>query len=173
MIFRSKYLSDFVYGGIDGAVTTFAVVAGVAGAGLDSAVVLILGFVNLFADGFSMATSNYLSTKSRIDLMAKQGHKHSFGNAVETASVTFVSFFLVGFVPLVAYVAGYFFSAVRDHQFLIAVVLTLLSFAAIGAVRGRVVSKNSFLTSFETVALGGAAALIAYFAGVFISGLIS
>ena len=67
MILKPKHLSDFVYGGIDGAVTTFAIVAGVAGAGLSSSIVLILGFANLFADGFSMATSNYLSTKSKLE----------------------------------------------------------------------------------------------------------
>ena len=63
-----RYLPEFVYGGIDGAITTFAVVAGVSGASLSSAVVLILGFANLLADGFSMAVSEYLSTKSKIEL---------------------------------------------------------------------------------------------------------
>ena len=52
---RLLYLRDFVYGGIDGAVTTFAIVAGVVGAALEPAVILILGFANLVADGFSMA----------------------------------------------------------------------------------------------------------------------
>jgi VIT1/CCC1 family predicted Fe2+/Mn2+ transporter len=59
-----EYLGQFVYGGIDGSVTTFAVVAGAAGAGLSSAVVLILGFANLFADGFAMSVGAYLSTRS-------------------------------------------------------------------------------------------------------------
>lgn len=59
-----EYLGEFVYGGIDGSVTTFAVVAGAAGAGLDSAVVIILGFANLIADGFAMSVGSYLSTKS-------------------------------------------------------------------------------------------------------------
>ena len=58
------YLGEFVYGGIDGSVTTFAVVAGAAGAQLDSKVVIILGFANLIADGFSMSVGSYLSTKS-------------------------------------------------------------------------------------------------------------
>ncbi len=58
------YLGEFVYGGIDGSVTTFAVVAGSAGAGLDSKVVIILGFANLIADGFAMSVGSYLSTKS-------------------------------------------------------------------------------------------------------------
>jgi vacuolar iron transporter family protein len=62
-----NYLGEFVYGGIDGSVTTFAVVAGAAGAGLDSSIVIILGFANLLADGFSMSIGNYLSTKSEQD----------------------------------------------------------------------------------------------------------
>lgn len=59
-----SYLKDFIYGAIDGAVTTFAVVSGVAGAGLGAPVIIILGVANLLADGFSMAISNYLGTRA-------------------------------------------------------------------------------------------------------------
>ncbi|WED42384.1 VIT1/CCC1 transporter family protein [Legionella cardiaca] len=62
-----SYLRDWIYGGIDGAVTTFAIVSGVVGGQLSSIVILILGFANLLADGFSMAASNYLGTKSEKD----------------------------------------------------------------------------------------------------------
>jgi VIT1/CCC1 family predicted Fe2+/Mn2+ transporter len=61
---RQSHLRDFIYGGIDGTVTTFAVVAGVAGAQLPATVVIILGVANLIADGFSMAVSNYLATRA-------------------------------------------------------------------------------------------------------------
>ncbi|HYP26083.1 MAG TPA: VIT1/CCC1 transporter family protein [Blastocatellia bacterium] len=61
---RHSYLRDWIYGGIDGAVTTFAVVAGVVGAGLSPQVILVIGAANIVADGFSMAASNYLGTKS-------------------------------------------------------------------------------------------------------------
>jgi VIT1/CCC1 family predicted Fe2+/Mn2+ transporter len=64
---RHSYVRDWIYGGIDGAVTTFAVVSGVAGAELSPIVVLILGFANLVADGFSMAASNYLGTRAEQD----------------------------------------------------------------------------------------------------------
>jgi VIT1/CCC1 family predicted Fe2+/Mn2+ transporter len=60
----SSYLRDFIYGAIDGAVTTFAVVAGVEGADLSASVVLILGGANLIADGFSMAVSNFLGLRA-------------------------------------------------------------------------------------------------------------
>ncbi|PWT95915.1 MAG: hypothetical protein C5B55_00680 [Blastocatellia bacterium] len=59
-----NYLRDWIYGGIDGSVTTFAVVSGVVGAELSSWVILVMGFANLFADGFSMAASNYLGTRA-------------------------------------------------------------------------------------------------------------
>jgi VIT1/CCC1 family predicted Fe2+/Mn2+ transporter len=59
-----NYIRDWVYGGIDGSVTTFAVVSGVVGANLSPVVILILGFANLVADGFSMAASNYLGTRA-------------------------------------------------------------------------------------------------------------
>lgn len=61
---QGKYLKSRVYGGLDGVVTTFAVVAGVIGAGLSSVIILILGFANLIADGISMAIGDYLSMKS-------------------------------------------------------------------------------------------------------------
>lgn len=68
---KANYLRDFVYGGIDGAITTFAIVAGVVGASLSSSVILILGLANLLADGFSMAASNYSGTKTVTDERAK------------------------------------------------------------------------------------------------------
>jgi vacuolar iron transporter family protein len=61
---NDSYLRDFVYGAIDGAVTTFAVVSGVAGADLSAGIVLILGAANLVGDGFSMAAGNYLGTRA-------------------------------------------------------------------------------------------------------------
>lgn len=61
---RQSYLRDWVYGGVDGAVTTFAIVSGVVGANLSPSVILILGGASLIADGFAMAAANYLATRS-------------------------------------------------------------------------------------------------------------
>jgi VIT1/CCC1 family predicted Fe2+/Mn2+ transporter len=68
---RVNYLQDWVYGGIDGAVTTFAIVAGSLGASLSAKIILILGFANLLADGLSMAAGNYLGTKADNDDAAR------------------------------------------------------------------------------------------------------
>jgi len=64
---QSAYLKDMIYGAIDGAVTTFAIVAGVEGAGLSSGVIVALGVASILADGFSMAASNYSGTKAELD----------------------------------------------------------------------------------------------------------
>lgn len=64
---QTQNISDAVLGGIDGCITTFAVVSGSVGAGFPSSVAVILGFANLFADGFSMAISNYESSKAAQD----------------------------------------------------------------------------------------------------------
>lgn len=74
-----SYLGDMVLGAVDGTVTTFAVVAGVAGAGLPSHVALILGGANLLADGFSMAAGNYLGTQADrhfVDRVRQSEERH-------------------------------------------------------------------------------------------------
>jgi len=76
---RPNYLRDWVYGGIDGAVTTFAIVAGVAGAALSANIVIILGLANLIADGVSMAAGNYSATKTEHDELERtreMEHRH-------------------------------------------------------------------------------------------------
>jgi len=76
---KRQNISDAVLGGIDGCITTFAVVSGSVGAGFPSSVAIILGFANLFADGFSMAVSNYESSKAEqefIESVRKSEARH-------------------------------------------------------------------------------------------------
>jgi VIT1/CCC1 family predicted Fe2+/Mn2+ transporter len=74
--FQASYLRDWVYGGIDGTVTTFAVVAGVIGADLSVITLFILGFANLVGDGFSMAAANFVGTQSERE-------EHDYYKAIE------------------------------------------------------------------------------------------
>lgn len=69
--FAESSLGDAVLGGIDGCVTTFAVVSGAVGAGLGGRVAIVLGCANLLADGFSMAVGNYQSTTARAERLAE------------------------------------------------------------------------------------------------------
>ncbi len=66
-----SYLGDAILGAIDGAVTTFAIISGVAGGGLAGGVAIVLGFANLLADGFSMAVSNFENTASQRQLVER------------------------------------------------------------------------------------------------------
>lgn len=64
LLLFSKYQPEFIYGGIDGCITTFAVVAGATGAHFHNNIIIVLGLANLLADGFSMSVGSYLSSKA-------------------------------------------------------------------------------------------------------------
>ncbi len=159
--FLHNYLPEFVYGALDGTVTTFAIIAGVAGANLNPSIVLILGFSNVFADGFSMASSNYLSEKS---------HQSQSGiipthSPMRTALATFMSFIIVGSVPLIAYVISAVFNIWRGQEFLISAIFTTFAFIFVGQVRGKITKTNRINAAFETVFIGSVAASVAYIVG--------
>ncbi|MCF7898578.1 MAG: VIT1/CCC1 transporter family protein [Candidatus Pacebacteria bacterium] len=152
------YLPSIVYGGSDGTVTTFAVMAGAVGAGIDTRIVIILGLVNLFSDGFSMASADYLSEDSR----AGEGKKLALRNAY----VTFLSFVIIGFVPLIPVLL------LKNNAFLYSCIFTLLTFASIGYLRGRVLHRDPLRLATQSVAIGTACALISYFVSSYISQIV-
>jgi VIT1/CCC1 family predicted Fe2+/Mn2+ transporter len=78
MTVRGKYLKSVVYGGLDGTITTFAAVAGVAGAALSPGIVLIMGVANLMADGLSMSIGDYLSSKSESEYEAAERKREAW-----------------------------------------------------------------------------------------------
>lgn len=71
----AEYFKEVVYGGVDGIITTFAVVSGFSGAAMSSdttaqasfVIVLLFGLANLFADAVSMGLGNFLSVRSEQD----------------------------------------------------------------------------------------------------------
>jgi VIT1/CCC1 family predicted Fe2+/Mn2+ transporter len=75
---QGQYVKSLIYGGLDGIITTFAVVSGVAGASLPAGVVLILGFANLVADGLSMGIGDYLSTKAESEYKAGERERETW-----------------------------------------------------------------------------------------------
>ncbi len=223
-----NWIADFVYGGIDGAITTFAVVAGVEGASLAVPIILILGFANLFGDGFSMSVSKYLSDKAELEqyekirqiefrhLKEKTEHERgevreimeSYGfkgkdldrsveiitsdpdvwvdlmmrnefnmtkenvNPMKGAVVTFFSFVLVGFIPLIGYTFRAFVDFSDQQMFYITVITTLLGLFLVGTVKSKFSMRHWFICGLETAVVGGVAATIAYFVGYFIKNLV-
>ena len=170
------YLPEFVYGGIDGAITTFSVVAGSIGASLSPSVVLILGFANIVADGFSIAVSNYLSIKSLAEL--HRGHRDykefvKLGkHPLKAALVEFFSFALIGLIPLSSFIFSLLSTRLGISQFATSVFLTALALASVGAIKGAVVKKHWIKSSVETLLIGGFAAVLAFAVGRAVSFLL-
>lgn len=168
------YLSEFVYGGIDGAVTTFAVVAGATGAGFNAKVLLVLGFSNLIADGFSMSVGSYLSKKSEIELMIKKGKKVvDEPSPVINGLMTYSAFILVGLVPLLSYTFDLIFDLELDNLFVISIGLTGFAFVLIGLLKSKVAHTPVVRAIVETVILGAIAAGLAYALGDLLEQLIT
>lgn len=158
------YLPDFVYGANDGIITTFAVVSGVAGASLASSIILILGFANLLADGFSMGASNYLSLRSKID----RGRRQTRTDAAMHGSATFGAFVVAGAVPLIAYLVP----LLPDQRFPIAIGLTALILFVVGAARAAVIELKWWRSGLEMLIIGTVAAAVAYGIGALLSTLV-
>lgn len=93
-----RYLPQIIYGGIDGLVTTFAVVAGATGGDLSTKIVIIMGIANVLADGVSMSIGAYLSTR--------QDTKHT-AHAFSVALTTFIAFNIFGLLPLLPYLFSF------------------------------------------------------------------
>lgn len=222
------YLGEFVYGGIDGSVTTFAVVAGSVGASLESSVIIILGFANLLADGFAMSIGSYLSTKTEqdnfekhqrleywevdhlpeqereeirdiyrakgfdgelleqvvtvitadrdrwVDVMMKEelGMMETSKSPLAMGAVTYLSFLIVGIIPLSLYVYDYLFGFSGD-LFWSTCLLTSFAFLLIGFFKTYVTQTSKIKGMLETLILGAIAAAVAYYVGGWLEQLIS
>lgn len=226
----AEYFKEVIYGGIDGIVTTFAVVAGFAGAALSTdvttqlsfAVVLLFGLANLFADAASMGLGNFLSVRSEKDLyeveranelrlmrtereaeitetvtlLKEKGfndadaatlaaiyqhneeywldfmmnHEHQMPdprseNEVYTGFATFLSFMVFGSIPLLPFMLTE--SGDPSTTFMYSSIGTFIALVMLGLLKWKVVGSRFGASLFEVVAVGGTAAILAYFVGTF------
>jgi vacuolar iron transporter family protein len=163
-----EYLPQFVYGGIDGIVTTFAVVAGAAGANLSGRIVIILGFANLIADGFSMSVGSYLSKETELDL-----HNDDNKNVpIKTALATFAAFNIVGLVPLLFFIMPISQFLSSNQKYFYSALVTFLSFIIIGFLKSKISHKKLTRGIIETTLLGTIAALLAFCAGTLLENIV-
>ena len=157
------YLRDIVYAANDGIVTTFAVVAGVRGAGLSPWIVLALGFANLAADGLSMAVGNYLGIKSERAIELKEDFKNGVEtvHAIKHGAVTWASFAIAGIAPLLPF----FFGLSLKSAFLVSMAVSALSLFAVGAGRTILTRRSLWLSGLEMLFVGAVAGSAAFAAG--------
>ncbi len=161
-----------VYGANDGIITTFAVVAGVAGAHLSPSVVLALGVGNLLADGFSMGVGDYLGERSEQKLQLQQTGIVVRRQLWITGVTTFLSFLVAGSLPLLPYIFGLLGgSMLITHQLTISIITTGLSLFVVGALRTLVMKGIWWRNGLEILGVGAVAAGIAYAVGAMMSAL--
>lgn len=158
---RRTYLPEFVYGSMDGLVTTFAIVTGSVGAGLPAGVTLILGFANVLADGFSMGSSSYLAALSE-DPEHRRLHQK---RPLQQGFTTFVSFLIIGLIPLVPFVVAYVLPVFAPYAVVTSVSITIFGFAGVGYISGIVVGGSKMKSAARTVFIGTVAALISFLVG--------
>ena len=173
-----RYLKSIIYGGLDGIVTTFAVVAGVAGASLNSNIILILGLANLIGDGISMAIGDYLSSKAYIEYHENDNKNNKSNKKVnrkelipfKNALATFLSFVIFGFIPLIAFVLSYFINI--PNILFISLLLSAIALFTLGSLKYRITGKHWLRSGFEMVLVGSMAAGAAYLVGKIVAGIV-
>lgn len=158
------YIRDLVYGANDGIITTFAVVAGVAGGSLSTLAVLIVGAANLAADGVAMGVGNLLAIRSHESALAAAGRPEEEAYPWKHGLATLVAFVVAGIVPLVPYMLA----GSDDVRLPASAVLTMASLFGVGATRATVTLDRWWKAGLEMLALGGVVALAAYGAGAIV-----
>jgi VIT1/CCC1 family predicted Fe2+/Mn2+ transporter len=152
-----SYLPDLVYGANDGIVTTLVVIASVTGATMSSTVVLILGFANLLADGFSMGTSNVLAIRSAVTSATRP----SLREASRNGFATFAAFVMAGLLPLSAYMIP----IAESSRFPSACAVAAATLFVIGACRSLFSDRPWLIAGLEMLTLGTVASIVAYVVG--------
>jgi VIT1/CCC1 family predicted Fe2+/Mn2+ transporter len=167
--FARHYIRELIYGSNDGIITTFAVVAGVAGGGLPLRVVLIVGAANLFADGLSMAVGNYLSIRAHESVLEAQRLPGEEPFPSRHGSVTFLAFVAAGCIPLIPYMIP----GLTLERFVLSSALTLGALFGVGALRATISNVRWWYGGFEMLGLGAVVAAAAYGSGAFVAAVVA
>jgi VIT1/CCC1 family predicted Fe2+/Mn2+ transporter len=162
------YIRELIYGANDGIITTFAVVAGVAGGGLSLHAVLIVGAANLLADGLSMGVGNYLSIRAHESVLEVEALPQQESFPWRHGVATFLAFVAAGCVPLVPYIIP----ALSFDRFAASIVLTMVSLFAVGASRAVISNASWWRAGLEMFGLGAIVAGVAFGSGAAVAAVI-
>jgi VIT1/CCC1 family predicted Fe2+/Mn2+ transporter len=162
------YIRDLVYGANDGIITTFAVVAGVAGGSLSQVAVLVIGAANLAADGVAMGVGNLLAIRANESALAAEGLPEQEAHPWKHGLATLVAFVGAGMLPLVPYLLP----LGPGSHLPSSAALTMASLFGVGVARAAVTRDHWLKTGFEMLALGGLVAAAAYGAGALVAALV-
>ncbi len=171
---KAGLLKAAVFGANDGIITTFAVVAGVAGAGLPIETILILGVANLVADGFSMGVGDYLGEQAEVEWQENSTGRMNHRPVWMTGMITFIAFVIAGSLPLLPY-AAQVMNIVElpvRHQLFASAIFTGIALFLVGSLRTIITGGRWWRNGSEVLAIGAVAAMVAYLAGGLIESLI-
>ena len=163
-----QLLRAAVYGANDGIVTTFAVVAGVAGASLSTRVILIMGISNLIADGIAMGLGDFLGEKSEQDMERGTVQRRPRGGIWHTGLMTFISFVIVGSAPLLPYLIG-FNNEIGSQLFSASIACTAAALFIVGSLRSIFTRRSWWISGLEMLFVGTLAAGAAFGLGALIN----
>lgn len=152
------YIGDIIYGANDGIVTTFTIISGVYGAQLSYRLIIILGLINLLADGISMGASRFLSIRSKA--RAREQYA-TVKDASYHGTVTFCAFVVFGAIPLVSF----FIPGFEQHKFRITFLICIIALFLAGCLQYFLNRRYWWRTGLEMATVGGTVALIAYYLG--------
>ncbi len=165
-----KFLPEFVYGSVDGVVTTVAIVTAAVGAGLSSTVIFILGFANVLADAWSMGSSEYLSSISEAQ-MGGDDYDDEGKTPLAKASVTFASFVAIGLLPVIPFLMSVLIPSFKGSDIYVSLVAALFAFIVIGYIGARVTGSSHLKNITRTVIVGSVAAIISFLVGYLLRNL--
>lgn len=163
------YIRELVYGANDGIITTFAVVAGVAGGGLPLSAVLIVGAANLLADGLSMGVGSYLAIRAHESVLESQALPEQEARPFRHGVATFAAFVAAGCIPLVPYTLPLLWL----DRFVSSILLTMLALFTVGALRSTISNARWWQAGLEMFALGAIVAAVAFASGSIVAGLVT
>lgn len=179
---RSPRLEDHVrgvvFGGMDGILTTFALLAAVAGSRHTStSLTLVIGISTVLADALSMAAGEYLSAKAESQMEGGTPKSNEPG-PLEKGFAMFLAFTLFGSMPLLGFIVAAALSSMAGTDvapqkfFGLSCVITAVTLFALGCIKANFVDDKWWKSGLEVTAIGGAAACVAFFTAKIVDHLI-
>lgn len=220
---KAKYIKNIVYGGLDGIITTFSIIAAAVGASLEMKVIITMGVANLIADGISMGLGDYLSStfenkyiisekekeeyeydhnkqyeveelkelyhqegleekdaEDIVNILSKEKYKDIFlkhminlelgldlpdGNPIHEGAVTFFSFIIFGFIPVLFYIIFYAADLEYDVSFIITCFISATTMFLLGFTQAIITKQHKLKGGFIMMGNGVFASMCAFFIG--------
>lgn len=147
-----KYLPEIIYGGVDGLITTFAIIAASIGADFNKNIIITLGIASIVADGFSMGISSYLAEKTRVN-----------SNSPYIVGITtFLAFIIIGILPVIPFLTKDTYTDIESQKsnkkkkIILSSIIMAVCLFSLGLLKG------SLYNALETLFIGGTAAAISF-----------